>query len=456
MSGMAHTRTAGTRPRAGYGGFNGARARARDRVRAETGQALVEMAGTETKAFPLLARENTYTHASPGVCDKCAQDADVRAAWADLLLGQLPSHRVQAKRSEAMGLGAVRYADYEKFEELYEAWLVAMKQPSYVPPEPPTLLWMVAEKERLVAQCGLGDTFAAMKSEEGAVALAMYPELVSELDHARNHAAPHDDGVPEELALALACCLAGNLFDAGAAQLLASETFCDEDECEISYDEEGAPGLVLNQEKVAETFRAARAYCERGAWRFDDAAALASRLGSTRRAIIFCDNAGADTMGMVLFARTLLGLMDDGAVVALAANSEPALNDVTFAELCDFVERARKVDDVLDAHVASGRLALLPTGQNTTLLDLGSVSDELHAWTTAELGDCPEPEDWLVVLDGMGRSLESNWNAFQYVAPGASVLSLAMIKSEINAERLRANVKDCVVRLRRGGEKEET
>jgi type II pantothenate kinase len=55
--------------------------------------------------------------------------------------------------------------------------------------------------------------------------------------------------------------------------------------------------------------------------------------------------------------------------------------------------------------------------------------------------------DWLVVLDGMGRSLESNWNAASYMSPGVDVLSLAMVKSEINARRLGAEVYDCVVRL---------
>ena len=47
----------------------------------------------------------------------------------------------------------------------------------------------------------------------------------------------------------------------------------------------------------------------------------------------------------------------------------------------------------------------------------------------------------------MGRSLESNWNAAGYMYPGVDVLSLAMVKSEINARRLNAEVYDCVVRL---------
>ena len=67
-----------------------------------------------------------------------------------------------------------------------------------------------------------------------------------------------------------------------------------------------------------------------------------------------------------------------------------------------------------------------------------------------QLEDVPAGEDWLVILDGMGRSLESNWDVSRYVKKGVQTLNLAMIKSEINAERLDAEGDDCVVRLGRG------
>jgi hypothetical protein len=71
----------------------------------------------------------------------------------------------------------------------------------------------------------------------------------------------------------------------------------------------------------------------------------------------------------------------------------------------------------------------------------------------AQFEQVPAREDWLVVLDGMGRSLESNWEAASFMLPGVQVLNLAMVKSEINALRLDAEVYDCVVKLRRGGDK---
>ena len=58
-----------------------------------------------------------------------------------------------------------------------------------------------------------------------------------------------------------------------------------------------------------------------------------------------------------------------------------------------------------------------------------------------------EPNDWLLILDGMGRSLESNWNAGEYMLDGVSVMTCAMVKSQINADRLDAEVYDCVLRL---------
>jgi type II pantothenate kinase len=51
----------------------------------------------------------------------------------------------------------------------------------------------------------------------------------------------------------------------------------------------------------------------------------------------------------------------------------------------------------------------------------------------------------------MGRSLESNWDVASFVKPGVNTLNLAMVKSQINAERLGAEVYDCVVKLGEGG-----
>ena len=72
---------------------------------------------------------------------------------------------------------------------------------------------------------------------------------------------------------------------------------------------------------------------------------------------------------------------------------------------------------------------------------------------TDQFEKVPASDEWLVVFDGMGRGLESNWNPAPYFKDGVCLLNLAMVKSEINAKRLEAEVYDCVVKLSVGGSK---
>jgi hypothetical protein len=166
-------------------------------------------------------------------------------------------------------------------------------------------------------------------------------------------------------------------------------------------------------------------------------------------------------------------LGDGQCKVALAANEWAALNDVTARETRLFLESVVRcagdeVDDVLptlgdddlDAFVGDGTLlrqmergavTAVSSGQISTLLDLNRCGSELNDWVEEELNDVPAGDDWLLVFDGMGRSLESNWFVASHVKPGVNTLNLAMVKSQINAERLGAEVYDCVVKLGEGG-----
>ena len=56
----------------------------------------------------------------------------------------------------------------------------------------------------------------------------------------------------------------------------------------------------------------------------------------------------------------------------------------------------------------------------STLLDLNRCGPELNDWVEAELRAVPAGEEWLVVFDGMGRSLESNWDVAGAMAPGST------------------------------------
>ena len=92
------------------------------------------------------------------------------------------------------------------------------------------------------------------------------------------------------------------------------------------------------------------------------------------------------------------------------------------------------IDPILDALVKSDRIAVINSGCPAPLIDLREVSDEVneHASQTD-----------LVILEGMGRAVESNFEAEFKV----DSIKLAMIKEEITARRLGGKLFDTVCRF---------
>jgi len=480
-----------------------------DAIRARARRGALENAAP----FPLLRDPETYSHVSPGVCDACANSVDARKAWVALLLGQLPSHRVNAARTLThVGvevLGSDFLQRYAQWEEAYARYLSAIsvddaETDAIVPlrNQGATLLEMVDEKERLLREFRLFDLFAGMKARENQIAATLFPMLAREIDAiwkpksvgSRPRASRTSSKVSEDLFVAqppneetrkkrlatktvLECCLAGNLFDAGAAaavQGVAASTSVEDSESHSCASGGDAVRLAETfaeaRRKVA---REGRASANRGEAEgavggldaldaldaLDGLEAFAARAVSRpwRRVVLFCDNAGADVMGMALLARTLAGLGGEGTKVALASNEWAALNDVTAGETRAFLRKIAFGDDFgdfpdasLGAQIEGGRVTCVSSGQISTLLDLNRCGTELNDWVSHELLTVPAGDEWLLVLDGMGRSLESNWNVAEHVSRKVNTLNLAMVKSQINAERLGANVYDCVVRLGEG------
>ena len=429
--------------------------------------------------FPLLSNPKTYSHVSPGVCDTCANDVEQRKAWVVLLLGQLPSHRANAERTlahvGAEALGSDFNDRYLQWEKEYEAYLEKISDDATLvkTDQGATLLDMVDEKERLLRKNGLDDLFAGMKAQENEVASALFPILADEIDSIWQPAVGSlqlssgcGDASDEKnkkinaIQTVLECCLAGNLFDAGAAAAVQGMSKSDDsDECASS----------LDASQLAETFAEARRRVRRDGdrgWRFDSFDAVSTRITSNpwKRVVIFCDNAGADVMGMTLLARTLAGLGGKGTKVVLASNKWAALNDVTDTETKQFLKAVTEGEEdcgtsgsifnvgdaLLGAQVNGGQVNAVSSGQMSTLLDLNRTGGALNEWVAEETKQVPAGEDWLLVFDGMGRSLESNWNVDAYVKTGVNTFNLAMVKSEINAKRLKAEVYDCVVKLGEG------
>jgi type II pantothenate kinase len=124
-------------------------------------------------------------------------------------------------------------------------------------------------------------------------------------------------------------------------------------------------------------------------------------------------------------------LARQGAHVILAANERPTLNDMTIHDVRAWWPR------ILEAEPSLATLAITPvsTGTGEPLIDLAAVSPELNA-ASADAD--------LVVLEGMGRGVESNLNA-QFTC---DALNLAMLKDVAVARRVGGHLYDVVCRFR--------
>lgn len=171
-------------------------------------------------------------------------------------------------------------------------------------------------------------------------------------------------------------------------------------------------------------------------WVIDDADAFchAMRTKTYKKAILFVDNAGSDViLGMMPFARQLLS-SGTAENVVIAANSVPSINDITYSELEAILPDMCHKDDKICDFVSRGVLRLVASGNDLPVIDLSVVSKDL----------CDEAETAdLVVLEGMGRSIETNL----YVGLRCDVLNIGMVKHQEVADVLGGRMLDCVVRF---------
>lgn len=188
-------------------------------------------------------------------------------------------------------------------------------------------------------------------------------------------------------------------------------------------------------------------------WKIDGFEEFAKKLSSNdgyKKAHIFVDNSGADiVLGVLPF---VVELLRRGTEVVLVANALPALNDVTADELSSLLDRAaetcggilksalyfdedEKEEAPREEERATAKLSVVSSGNGGPCIDLRRASRELI--------EASENVD-LVVLEGMGRAVHTNYNA-EFVCDS---LKLAMIKNARLAERLcRGEMFDCVVRF---------
>ncbi len=262
-------------------------------------------------------------------------------------------------------------------------------------------------RQEILKAHGLADPFLLNKRRENRAMLALYPQIVKELDHPIQ---PCDDA--DTLRLLVEGVFAGNIFDMGAtatAKLFAKES----------------PDF----RKVRQRLDGKRP------WLVDHFDAFAKRLlhgGGYKKALFFMDNAGSDAvLGVLPLARWLARR---GTRVCLLANEEPALNDIIASELRELLQQVAGLDPVINSLLQQELICAGSSGGDTPLLDLRDVSAECNALAAG--AD-------LVFLEGMGRGLESNFN----IQLKVDTVKLCMVKEEIIARRHGGKVFDVIFRF---------
>jgi len=354
-----------------------------------------------TQIFPLLAAPDRYVACGVDL----GADAHRRAYWLKLFRGHFPSLVEEAlHNAEAQGQDrqATRRA-CEAASEVFSSYLDDVER------EPEKygrldILAICAQREQALRRAGLADPYQLAKAKENETALSLLPKVLAELDSLGDTA--HTTRLIEGI-------FAGNIFDLGVTPTL--ELF-------------KSGGL---------DFHSTRSKLKPRPWLIDDLDAWLDRWSTGpphRCAVLFVDNAGFDiVLGMIPFARALLGR---GTGVILTANTTASLNDITHDELCSLIERIAQWDDTLRNALAEGQLELIPSGNGVPLIDLTTCSHHL-----IEAVNRRKPD--LVVLEGMGRALESNFHA----RLACDTIKIAMVKDQGVAGVYGGEVFDLVFRF---------
>ena len=301
----------------------------------------------------------------------------------------------------------------------------------------PTVLKLCGLRDRALRDLGFEDCFLDVKTAENAKALATLPSVLREIDAIRDPGA--------RIEALVRGVFAGNVFDLGAAASAARHADGD------GGFEATRAGLRRRPWCVdhLDAFRDAWLECATAETTKDVVSDVVSFPSPWKKCVLFVDNAGADVvLGMLPLCRELLR---GGAEVVLAANERPSINDVTARELRALLprvaeaERARHVfnenenvhnENVFQRALDTNTLVVVSSGSDLPVIDLSRVS--------AELVDAARGAD-LVVLEGMGRGIETNL----FARFACDALNLGMVKHPEVAQCLRGTLYDCVCRFAR-------
>ncbi|KAJ7955000.1 Pantothenate kinase [Quillaja saponaria] len=355
---------------------------------------------SEMVPFPLLItpiesnyRACTIPYRFPS--DNPRKPTPTELSWIDLFHNSIPSFK---KRAESDTTVTDAHIKAENFAQRYAQILEDFKKDPESHGGPPDCTLLCRLREQVLRELGFRDIFKKVKEEENAKAISLFGDVI------RLNDAIEDEG--KRLENLVKGIFAGNIFDLGSAQL--AEVFS----------RDGMSFLASCQNLVPRP------------WVIDDLDTFKLKWSkkSWKRAVIFVDNSGADiVLGILPFARELLRR---GTQVVLAANDLPSINDVTYSELIEIIAKLKDEGGRLMG-VDTSNLLIANSGNDLPVIDLTRVSQEL-AYLANEAD--------LVILEGMGRGIETNL----YAQFKCDSLKIGMVKHPEVAQFLGGRLYDCV------------
>ncbi|XP_019567693.2 4'-phosphopantetheine phosphatase [Rhinolophus sinicus] len=336
--------------------------------------------------LPLLLDPSSYVPDTVDLTD----DALARKYWLSCFEEALDGVVKRAVASQPGSVDADERA--QKFRQKYWNKLQTLRQQPFAYGTL-TVRSLLDTREHCLNEFNFPDPYSKVKQKENGAALKCFQKVVCALDTL---------GWEERQLALVQGLLAGNVFDWGAkavSEVLESDPQFGFEEAKRKLEER--PWLVDCYNKWLQRLKGPPHKC----------------------ALIFADNSGVDViLGVFPFVRELLSR---GTEVILACNSGPALNDVTYSESLIVAERIAAMDSIVHSALREERLLLVQTGSSSPCLDLSRLDKGLAVLVRERSTD-------LVVIEGMGRAVHTNYNA----ALHCESLKLAVIKNSWLAERL--------------------
>ncbi|KAL1379604.1 hypothetical protein pipiens_014773 [Culex pipiens pipiens] len=339
------------------------------------------MSSSSSKGFPLLQDLASYI---PDSLD-LNRDAAAKEYWFGCFDRLVLKFELQAAKSQSSDPSADARA--AQFREHYQEKLRQLKKANVDPNDQPlTIRTLLELNQKSLRLYGFSDPWKEQKKLENEASLKKLPARLQWLDQV--------DDINAKWTAIIKGVLAGNMFDWGAqavSQILEKDAGFGLEEALERIQKR--PWLVDCLEQWLERMKGPAHSC----------------------ATIFTDNSGIDiVLGILPLVRELLLRKTK---VLLCANTEPALNDITYEELNEVVKECCSECETINQAYHSGMLKIVGNDQNGPCLDFRNISQELS--------DATADSDLLIIV-GMARALHTNLNA----KFSCDALKLAVVKNE--------------------------